>query len=303
MSGRLVISRHKSWHVWNQDNVEKVLRDERIHNEKLKAKQDKELDTQRELNLELLKYQARVQQSDSDAENRDEEHSRSKHSNNINSNNTDRFVLFDNEELHQKEIKLKEKKIEEESKLLLLQRQNGVAPWAFGEGSAAKNHATPWYETIKPTSSRITCKGKILENDEALEALKRDNDRKRSLDPMSEFIINTDIVYAESKEEEYQNNKFMKIAKNSSANKNNSLSSKDIKYENRSSEESSDSDKDRKRKHKHKHKKQKKSHSDDMHNSKIDAINALRQKRLEREKAEKKKAAILLAKADIFGAR
>lgn len=37
MSGRLVILRHKSWNVWNQDNQEKVLRDERLNREQLEA--------------------------------------------------------------------------------------------------------------------------------------------------------------------------------------------------------------------------------------------------------------------------
>mmetsp|Transcript_9453 Transcript_9453/g.10171 ORF Transcript_9453/g.10171 Transcript_9453/m.10171 type:complete len:186 (+) Transcript_9453:35-592(+) len=54
MSGRLVISRHKSWHVWNQDNQEKVLRDERLARE---AEEEKNLNEKRrvqEKNLELL---------------------------------------------------------------------------------------------------------------------------------------------------------------------------------------------------------------------------------------------------------
>ena len=41
MSGRLVILRHKKWNVWNQDNQERVLKDERLHKEK-EEKRDKE---------------------------------------------------------------------------------------------------------------------------------------------------------------------------------------------------------------------------------------------------------------------
>lgn len=54
MSGRLVILRHKSWHVWNQDNQEKVLRDERLEKE---AEEEKNVNEKRKLqekNLEVL---------------------------------------------------------------------------------------------------------------------------------------------------------------------------------------------------------------------------------------------------------
>jgi hypothetical protein len=42
MSGRLIILPHKSWHVWNRDNVEKVKRDERLHKEEQERKAERQ---------------------------------------------------------------------------------------------------------------------------------------------------------------------------------------------------------------------------------------------------------------------
>lgn len=42
MSGKLKILPHKRWNVWNRDNVEKVLRDERVAGEAAEAKAGRE---------------------------------------------------------------------------------------------------------------------------------------------------------------------------------------------------------------------------------------------------------------------
>lgn len=54
MSGRLVILRHKKWNVWNQDNQEKVLKDERIAREEEQERHEKERKRTQEKNLEIL---------------------------------------------------------------------------------------------------------------------------------------------------------------------------------------------------------------------------------------------------------
>jgi hypothetical protein len=41
MSGRLIILPHKSWNVWNRDNIEKVQRDERLHEEEQQRLREK----------------------------------------------------------------------------------------------------------------------------------------------------------------------------------------------------------------------------------------------------------------------
>lgn len=55
MSGRLVILRHKSWNVWNADNREKVLRDERVHQESLTEEETSSRKRNQEAMLETLR--------------------------------------------------------------------------------------------------------------------------------------------------------------------------------------------------------------------------------------------------------
>jgi len=58
MSGRLVILPHKSWNVWNQDNREKVLRDERIQREEAEKMVFDERRNTQQLNMQLLQSES-----------------------------------------------------------------------------------------------------------------------------------------------------------------------------------------------------------------------------------------------------
>jgi len=58
MSGRLVILPHKSWNVWNQDNREKVLRDERIQREEAEKMVFEERRNTQQLNMQLLQSES-----------------------------------------------------------------------------------------------------------------------------------------------------------------------------------------------------------------------------------------------------
>jgi hypothetical protein len=58
MSGRLIISRHKSWHVWNQDNVDKVEKDERLLEEQKEEEAKRVKVAEGEARLLVLKRRA-----------------------------------------------------------------------------------------------------------------------------------------------------------------------------------------------------------------------------------------------------
>ena len=123
MSGRLVILRHKSWNVWNADNKEKVLRDERLHKEQLdeKNKQEREL----------------ISEKQREALSNDDKSPKLEHVN-----------LFDDlskiDKKRENEDYVKERNDKETKRL----KQEGVAPWALSEGT----NTVPWY--AKSSSSR-----------------------------------------------------------------------------------------------------------------------------------------------------
>jgi hypothetical protein len=58
MSGRLIISRHKSWHVWNRDNVERVEKDEKLQAEQKAEEEKRAKVAEGEVRLALLRKRA-----------------------------------------------------------------------------------------------------------------------------------------------------------------------------------------------------------------------------------------------------
>ncbi len=68
MAGRLIISKHKSWHVWNQDNVDRVEKDERLLAEK-KAEEEKRVRlAEGEARLALLRKRAQRMRGEEEEE-------------------------------------------------------------------------------------------------------------------------------------------------------------------------------------------------------------------------------------------
>ena len=126
MSGRLVILRHKSWHVWNGDNQEKVLRDERLNREKISAAQDYEKKQIQNKTVEALVGSEQLVEQ-------------------IESKHINFFEDFAPNVPTNEEYR-KEKEKQDMAKM----KKEGVAPWAFGDGSQEKAKKKAWYETVAP---------------------------------------------------------------------------------------------------------------------------------------------------------
>lgn len=291
MSGRLVISRHKSYHVWNQDNVEKVMRDERVHRERLEAEAQRERDGLHEKTREILLADNKTSPSSPiDAMTQGRPPSYGEH---------ELFTLFgDVEVAAADEMARKVKRKEEEAKHQLLLKQNGAAPWAFADGSSEQTRRKTWYETLPGAAAvGIAVMGRVVTGQEAASARARDSSRKRKLDPMAFCVpyasesMDGARVCAESKDE----------------------SAADVIIDNLSvampliKHDGGDSDKDRS-KHRKKKSKRGKEHRHGKSEPVRDSGHAsqqmqeLRRRRLEREKLERKKTAMLLTEYDIYGA-
>jgi hypothetical protein len=122
MSGRLVILRHKSWNVWNQDNITKVRNDEQKHREQEEAKKLKESELIDEKTLTVLK-QSTSSQSDGEIQ---------------------KFSLFDDpscpvlSDRGKREIGNASYLAEAEAKKTKELKQAGVAPWGFSDVTTNK---------------------------------------------------------------------------------------------------------------------------------------------------------------------
>lgn len=64
----LHILRHKSWHVWNQDNRERVLRDERLAKEEEEHKKQRAIEGEQEFRLSQLRKKIKRDEDGQDAE-------------------------------------------------------------------------------------------------------------------------------------------------------------------------------------------------------------------------------------------
>jgi hypothetical protein len=310
MSGKLKILPKKRWNVWNQDNVEKVLRDERLHKEEVEAAKEKSRNVQSEHIMELLLQ------------------------NGCDTTMTSTELVIIPPQPN-KSLQNEEYRKEKEERELLKKRQEGVADWALGEGAAETQKVKPWY-LQKPTSKVSEVRGKRIQNEEVDEFLHRDSERKSRLDPMAQYL-----TYQPSVEKDATSQTHMTSAitapTNTSTTRSESLGfghlmnimgvgdnrfnaesdishrdakrHKEKKKENKkkhkkhhkkhsrgsgSSSGSSDSEDKSRSEVKHKQKRKSKSKSSHENNNEIN-IDELRRKREERERLERKRTSVLLS--------
>ena len=166
MSGRLVILPHKSWNVWNQDNREKVARDERLHREAEEAKAAKDKQLLQEQNLELLRDGEVATKLEPGGSN--------------NSGHIEPFRLFEDlEKQHYARLGNEDYLKEKAQKELLQKKRDGIADWALGEGSVENSKIRPWYETVGLEGSVPSTTGPRLG---------REIHRKEQADPMGSIL-------------------------------------------------------------------------------------------------------------------
>lgn len=225
MSGRLVILRHKSWHVWNQDNIEKVLKDERENKEKIEKEQLQKRLNDQDYSLELLRQQANdnddtlikhgditttrkldiYQDNDlrASASHPHLLHSKddiiSIETKDIEDNYVPkRFCLFDSDLDIMSKKKLGNEEYEKDKimKEKYDKKKQGVEPWSLGDPSLGKNGIKPWYIGSTLTSHTGIQSDKIIDKNGRIEtekeSLKRKRDResrrKESSDPMARLL-------------------------------------------------------------------------------------------------------------------
>lgn len=72
--GGLRILPHKSWHVWRRENIERVLRDERLQAEQQQKAEQKRRGVEQERRAEALERQQKKKQQQQNADNKEEAH-------------------------------------------------------------------------------------------------------------------------------------------------------------------------------------------------------------------------------------
>eukprot|EP00981_Chlorochromonas_danica_P000182 scaffold49_cov180-Ochromonas_danica.AAC.5 len=315
MSGRLVILPHKSWNVWNQDNRERVLRDERLHREEEEHKAIQAQERARQQNLETLRSSVLL---DNDIEGSGGSHKRHPSSPSSSSPLTSQSVPISvsvsqpvSRHYHENEEFMKELAEHEARR----KRREGIQDWALGEGC----HNKQWYN-LPPRPLEEESRG--TNNNNKREGKRRN--REEEEDPMAKFLSHSyDII--ESKTDEnmeevevitHSTDKRRRLSYDDEDNRGGEEEGEREEEEEKGDghrEEDGERKKRRKKEKKVKHIKQERDHhhhrhsssrassSQSMTSSSMDVREVLRQKRLEREKAERVRESCLLVEHDVYG--
>jgi len=289
--------------VWNQDNREKVLKDERLHEEEVKRKVDVENRLIQEKTYEVLNNvmsRPTEERNDEDGGGGD---------------NIQPFRLFGDIEqqlLAKKSTENSEYVAEKMKSEQLKRKREGVEPWLLGDGSHEVKKNKPWYEVVKKEHPFDQSSSRPIVTDESLSQLQatgnpataRDMKRKDRSDPMQPFLRpKMDSLIVEKVKEELTR-QCMENVIDLDVKVIRSCAHDDIVVK------QEDHDHESRHHRHHKHRKEHKSHKGSKSKDKSDPSavdsrdglwDALRKERLEREAVERKRSAVLLAKRDIYG--
>jgi len=266
---------HKSWNVWNKDNIEKVKRDEKNDREVQLKKRKRQEAAEQEIRYKFLKENSKKLFQDNPDHPKEEE--RLQHIN--------FFSEFETGANPEYEA---EKKKDEEKRL----KQLGLATCYLGQGSAESMDVKPWY--YEPN-----------QEPELTEQQKLKTERfKNRADPLSE--MNKYLKEKKQVTEQYQNiRQQLKIPPTpppktppsllSSSSSAPSLLSMDALELDLKKNDNTDKTKEKKEK---KEKKDKKDKKKDKKMNPKPSIEELRRLRIERERVEKERASSILKRPD-----
>lgn len=152
--------KHKSWHVYGKDNVEKVRKDEAKANEAEKQSTERSAVADKERRLALLRQRAQEKRSENNGRHDDSEEKAQDHVNLFEEEETQRKALGANAE-RQADAKAAKNKIDRQ---LAMHLDTGV-----------KESRNPWYAQNSSSKSEKTTQDL------------RDDDRKRRQDPLTDI--------------------------------------------------------------------------------------------------------------------
>eukprot|EP00904_Undaria_pinnatifida_P005913 jgi/Undpi1/2451/HiC_scaffold_13.g05831.m1 len=210
MSGRLIILPKKSWHPGKRENIEKVLRDERLAKEEAAAARERAREIAQEGIVETLSKKrlsaGEKKESKSTVPDKPKSRKRSRQSEDQDKQplggkgqgwggTLQHVNLFSEAEREAGKVLGQNADHQREKREQDLQKQqrSGLAPTALGEGSAElrDKDSQPWYtqaqESLVGTpeaKARTMRLGREVMGEEAVAALKRDEGRKGRADPM-----------------------------------------------------------------------------------------------------------------------